>query len=517
MIEVLLAEDDSLTRIGLLSIIPWEEFGYTIVGVAEHGQQALALALELKPDIVITDIRMPVLDGIQLMQAIQKELPKTKFIVLSAHNDFDYVREALKLGASDYLLKLDIAPDLLLEALQKASKTLLSNNQPHLEGEVSDKNRSILKKMILKEWEEIASMVDTLGASSFILEKNLLLVVCAEETTKNLSEQFLYYPDVTSIKTNLEELLKEYGQNYCCVIRNQVYVSLISLHDTFVGLEIRATKEKIERKISEFFLLGYNIRFKVYMSKLMQEFAEVREKYCAIHKEFYLATFQENSEINAFYQKTIENICDGIRNQSEESIKNSFKAIYAYTHSSIKEPEVRLQQGILTALIYETSLVFHELNYYLPNATGLELIQKQKTQCMCVDDFEECLKQIEVLCVSAVANSSTSAGDAVALAAKRIFEKEYANPDLSLSQVAEMVNISESYLSRTFKTQFGITPIQFLTQVRVTNAKRYLKISDLQIKDISSRVGYANSFYFTRIFKQSVGLTPSEYRQADRE
>lgn len=210
MISVLIAEDDALTRIGLQSMMSWEKYGYTIVAVAENGQEALDLALELNPDIIITDIRMPVLDGLQLMKALKHEQVDSQFIILSAYNDFIFVREALQLGAVDYLLKLDIEPDMLLSSLNKAADLVPDTSTDTLE-QVNIIDRQLcMKKLLMGKFSSEEMIVQEYEALKIGLpQKNLVLLSCIEELIVESSKQLMHYPEVQTIERTIEELLRE--------------------------------------------------------------------------------------------------------------------------------------------------------------------------------------------------------------------------------------------------------------------------------------------------------------------
>ena len=117
MYQVAIVEDDMLSRIGLKALIPWEEHGYELIGEYENGRQALEAFRVNSPDIAIIDIKMPVMDGVELLRALKEEGIRAKCIVLSAYDDYEYVREALRIGAVDYFLKMQMEPDSLLELL----------------------------------------------------------------------------------------------------------------------------------------------------------------------------------------------------------------------------------------------------------------------------------------------------------------------------------------------------------------------------------------------------------------
>ena len=122
MYKVLIVDDEMLARVGIKSLISWEKEGFTIVGEADNGEKALSEIDRLKPDIIITDYKMPIMDGIQLLLRCKEKKIPAAFLVLSAYSDYEYVRSTLKNGAVDYLLKLELEPDSLLQALYKAAE-----------------------------------------------------------------------------------------------------------------------------------------------------------------------------------------------------------------------------------------------------------------------------------------------------------------------------------------------------------------------------------------------------------
>ena len=112
MYKVLIVDDEILARAGIKALIDWEKYGFSVIGEASNGQIAFEKIKEMKPDIVITDIKMPVMNGIDLIRATKKISQEISFIVLSAYNDFEYVKEAMKEGAKDYILKIQMEPEI---------------------------------------------------------------------------------------------------------------------------------------------------------------------------------------------------------------------------------------------------------------------------------------------------------------------------------------------------------------------------------------------------------------------
>ncbi|MBA2937443.1 response regulator [Paenibacillus sp. CGMCC 1.16610] len=141
MISVMIADDETLARVGLKTMIPWEKYGFHLVAEAENGKVAMDLALQLKPDIIITDIKMPLLNGVELISALREQLKDTKFIVLSSYGDFDYVKEAMQIGAEDYILKLEMEPEPFAELLNKVKGKIEAERSRHKEERADEWNK----------------------------------------------------------------------------------------------------------------------------------------------------------------------------------------------------------------------------------------------------------------------------------------------------------------------------------------------------------------------------------------
>jgi two-component system response regulator YesN len=146
--RIIIADDEILARVGIKSLIPWREHGYELIGECENGKKAYDMAKELLPDIIVTDIKMPVMNGIELIRALKAENKDIKFIVLSSYDDFEYVKEAMKLGAEDYILKLQMEPEGLLKVLQNVCNKIVQEKN---EKRRKNDNMPLMQEKFLKD------------------------------------------------------------------------------------------------------------------------------------------------------------------------------------------------------------------------------------------------------------------------------------------------------------------------------------------------------------------------------
>lgn len=513
MIEVLIAEDDALTRIGLQSMMAWEQYGYTIVGVAENGQDALTLAIELKPDIIITDIRMPVLDGLQLIRALKHEQLQAQFIILSAYNDFAYVREALQLGAIDYLLKLDIEPDLLLASLQKAVNLLPTKKNSVKTIDGTERELCIKKLLFGKYGSEQEVMHELKSLQIELPRKNLMLISCVEEALSEREIELVHYPEVKTIEWTLNELLREYGISCGCVIRNQEYMVVVSLFESYVSSNYATTRYEIITNIQEYFSRSYNLRFIVQVSRLLQNYLDISAAYkeiCTNQKR--TDNFETPANEQHICRMALKRIREALEERSEKALMKYFNEFFSCL-SDAKIMDTCILQSLFISLVHNIDLAVQESALHFPDWDVDKEILQVSSRCTELPDFLAYAKRVQLLCLNALTCATTASGRGVVISAKQFIERNYSDNTLTLSDIADSANVSENYLCRLFKRELEISPMQYLTQVRLSQAKRLLKISQYQVKEICDRVGINNPFYFDRLFKRYTGITPTEFRE----
>lgn len=226
MLKIVIVEDETLVRIGLKSILNWEEEGYEIVGEGDSGVSGLELIRKTNPDIVITDIKMPGMDGIEMMQKALKINNNLKFIVLSNHNEFHLVREAMKLGAKDYLLKLEIKAEVLTKILSNIKREILTelnseDKSTFMEDQIRE-NKTILRGEFFKDLfsnilandEQIHEKARNLGIE---LHERQFACALIKANYGKISENYSYEdmkPLDISIQNILEEISNEFFRSY---------------------------------------------------------------------------------------------------------------------------------------------------------------------------------------------------------------------------------------------------------------------------------------------------------------
>lgn len=497
MLKVLIVEDEILTRIGLESMLSWEQHGFTVVGIAENGQQGLDMALSLLPDIIITDIIMPKLNGIELIRAVKHAGLDPKVIILSAYDEFSYVKEALKLGACDYILKLDIEPEVLVQTLTKV-KEAIPHAERHEAPMVSWREKADCIHRILKG-ESAEPLLD--GCSLDIPERNLLCIFSKDQMSPNELLQIEFYPNIKTIICTLNEVISQFGKTYGCSVKNQYFFHILSTEVSYNTMELKEFSCRVQRLLHDYFIKSYNIGLSVEISQMTQSFRELSQQFISMVTDTQeVITAQEViSELDEFPKILSE--------QDLGSLTRFFERLYI----QLSECSTHQLYHVCYTL---TNMVDTLLPKSLIASSGWdtpERIRYLSHSCRAPKDFSEYLKGFEDH-VRGLFEFHVE-GNQVALRVKQYIDTCYGSSEITLYQLATMVNVSPNYLCRICRRELGSSPMQYLTRVRVRNAKYLLTHSERQIKDISHAVGFHNPYYFSRIFKKATGITPGEYRK----
>ncbi|WP_422658706.1 response regulator transcription factor [Paenibacillus sp. EC2-1] len=216
-LKVMLADDELLVRLGIKSLIEWEKHGFSFIGDAPDGEKALELMEQEAPDILLTDIIMPRMDGLELIETAKRYYPDTLFIVLSSHNEFDYVRKAMKMGVEDYILKASLKPAELLQILMEASRKIAKRKEHHpldlvskgQEGSKRDAITAALSRRIRKEQQAISEGSDVADLGDEVLSNSILMILQPQLMREGVQES-------SAMKMLVHLFQSELGESLLC-------------------------------------------------------------------------------------------------------------------------------------------------------------------------------------------------------------------------------------------------------------------------------------------------------------
>ncbi|MGO4495240.1 response regulator [Paenibacillus sp. 2RAB27] len=538
--KVMVIDDEAIVIKGLSMLIPWGEYGFEWLPPAENGRKALEQMACLMPHLIIVDCQMPIMGGVELLTEIRNRKWSMKSIILSGHDEFDYVRQALQLGASDYLLKPPDT-DMMLEVLIKIKKEWEEENQRNHQLQenmplIRDRFlRSLLEGARLNEKlfrEKTAYLKVPLTVEPFRIV--LLQIEQDPETLRNYNyedQQLMNF----AIQNITEETLQRW-ENKCIFLKKsgqfvmiinmsfameelrrdlqhlvinikqtlKYFVTVgISAHNEQLVLEGKMAYEQAQMALEYKYYTGPNEV--IFIDDLDWEMSKSKRKNDG--RESLITEASTAEEISTAYERLRMALKIGNLQELEDWMHSFF--------NELQEKEITIpltKTESLQAMIYSASVISElhpkmqldhlltaeQIQYVVAAATLQELSQICKT-------FLRHLLKLTV-------DLRKSGKNNVVEAAKTMLETKYAS-NLSLDTIAKEVFVSPVYLSFLFKQVEGINLTDYVTQVRMDKAKELLLGSNLKTYEIANQVGYQDEKYFSRLFKKKIGMTPTEFRQ----
>jgi len=531
MLKVFLVEDEFVVREGIKRNIDWQANGYEFCGEAGDGELAFPMIQKVKPDIVITDIRMPFMDGLELSRLIKKEFPWMEIVILTGFEEFEYAKEAISLGVGKYLLKPISGDELLKEIADVAEKI----NEKKKEQEIRKKYEAEMEENLLKEKKELfqhlvtgsKSMTELLEiAEKLNMDLSALwynIILFKVQSTNHAPEE--YSKRMIAIEEKIKFLADE--PDVICFDRNLEGKALLFKADSVEELEVMQ-KKYISGLENE---LAGNDRYRYFggigkpvnrLRELPLSFESASHAFAQRYliKENCILDSKAMEKVSAAEKEEfdIHNI-DPKELQSERvreflKLGNKDETVYF-----VDEFFKRQGTSALNSTIFRQYIV---MDVYFCVASFLEELQIGREEISSFDVNYELLQSkehaveyvtriIEKAVELREKNSSNRYGTIVDQV-KKYIEEHYEEEELSLNLLASYVNFSPNHLSMIFSQQTGQTFIRYLTDYRMNKAKELLRGTSMRSSEISLEVGYKDPHYFSYLFKKTQGLTPTQYR-----
>jgi two-component system response regulator YesN len=515
MYNVLIVDDEPIIRNGIKAFIDWEKEGMRAEADCANGVEALA-AMESRPaDILITDIKMPLMSGIQLMQRALQLYPRLKVIMVSSYSDFEFAREGLKLGAVDYLLKPTLEAEELMSVLKRCTAMLEEENKKqseltryHVDSVYRDRKKleHAFKRMMVQEHQEESSnswapawMGRNLLCAFVMLDRAEEL----RETYGNLHAQLLLEELQESFYRHIDEgiglLASETG----------LFVVLPDYEGNAEAL-ICSWKSKVKDELAISISLGISALNGI--SEIRQGFVCSRT---ACQRRFfeglggiYSANVQQQCEpggkVNAIPAPAWTELAEQIRGRMPISTVME-KMVERWKQSHPDSEQVKQEACSLLTEVYQ---IYGDTGTFLPER--LDLVRHAESLDQLDSILTRQLEELGRLKTSMVADKGHG-GQLITKALE--YMAGHFKEDLTLQSTADAVHISKSYFSLLFKKQTGHNFIDYLIDLRIREAKRLLTVKDSRIYEVAEAAGFNDVKYFSKLFKKMTGLTPMEFRE----
>jgi len=466
MLKVLVVDDDKLVRKGLISAMPWEQFGMQVIGEASNGEKALEMMELYQVDLLLTDLAMPVMSGLELMRIVRKRYPKTHIVVLTLHQDFEYIQEALRLGAVDYIAKVQLEKERFEEVLERIRHLIMQKR----------------KEDSLRE-NFSGTFISDLGYVLMSTEDQAGLQWLEHAVTPSLDP---FHEIADSIWLWVPGTESKHHQIFAEIAQAILYRSgwiLIRLTNLLGKKQLDIYRKLVLYRQRELFYT-YREEERI-LSMSAHEFTfETREKgdheYAFLKKQWLSWEWINHDDL---FMK----------------LRNDLKA-------------VRLPVSKLLALIYEMATVWNRtygsVIPYVMNAPET-LKSWQETEQWLIRTRESMIRTTSRLHYSREVINCI-------MEAVKIMQEEIDRP-LFAVHVAKRVNMSRSYFNRCFKDIVGRSFNDYLRFLRIEKAKSYLQKTNQSVQWIAEKTGYMDEKYFSRVFREQTGMTPSDYRRSVRE
>lgn len=549
MVKLFLCEDEIVMRDGIKNHIDWEKEGIEFVGEASDGELAYPMILENKPDILITDIKMPFMDGLELSELVKKELPDTRIIILSGYDEFAYAQKAVSLGITEYLLK-PISPAKLRDSIRSVADRIEEERalgaseaewarEEQAERRLIEKNRLfdtlIMNDMSTSEVLDKAKSLD-LVLTARAYQMTLISLNVTGASADSFSES------MNRLKNELTELYAD-KEKYIVFDRGINGIAVLTMADSAdeTAGYTREMVDNIEGILRRYGDLDHFIGVGGPVNRLSEIGHTYYDASRALAKRFFADDKTERVVYALSGQKTEgpgpdeEDRRDSRKaNFNIEPVLDSespHKAIESFLRTGTQDEAEPILDSIFSTIGEQNinSLVF--LNYltmdiYLAMARFIreigadstdienecgninELITASRSAVETKDYLKKYLKNVIGLRDSTSAKKySKLLGNAV-----RYIDENYSNEDISLNKVAANVNISPNHFSSIFSQEMGKTFIEYLIGKRMERARELLMTTDMRSSEIAYAVGYKDPHYFSYTFKKTQGMTTREFR-----
>lgn len=542
MLKIFLAEDEVIVRETIKRMIPWEDLEFELVGEAADGEMALPLLLRQKPDLLITDIKMPFMDGLTLAKVAKKEIPGLKVVILSGYDDFNYAKQAINIGVEDYLLK-PITKNALIERLteirsryehEKTQKEYYEKFHREMQAYEKNSSRDFFEALVSGSMDmmEIYRRSEKLGLDIVAEAYNVLIF------TMNCEEDFSGQREgYSEWEAESLELLEEF-------FSENTSAMLFRCNIFSYGVLIKGQKETIEENtrscVSE---IQRILDRKEQKRQWFVAAGEPVERLSQIQKSYYSAS-------RAFSQRYLydENILyyDEMASMEKKNVTEDDSTYLQKVDVNALNPVI-LQKFLSNGLLEETenfvkdyfyaigqepleSLVFR--NYVTLNVRFSVMSFLKEIGCdtrtLEQEDTEDVLSESSKSLENAIAYAKKIISQAIALrdqnsgnknrsilkTAVDFIDSHYMEEDMSLNKAANAANVSANHFSALFSQNMGQTFIEYLTNLRMNKAKEYLRCTSMRSSEIAGEIGYKDAHYFSYLFKKTQGMTPSDYRKA---
>lgn len=526
MYKILIVDDEKLIRKGIIAKLAHNNIIFSWIGEASNGKEAVAVIESEHPDIVVTDIKMPVMDGIQLIRYCRERSSKIRFIILSGYAEFEYAEQALNMGVSAYILK-PVDDNNLAQTMKKVMKEInlsleAEKNAREVDVLGKDKDRLLQERILNQVFHtsrdfQNETLLKQIGLKDNDYSTSYILAVLHVDSSSYYHSPF-EFDDLELIKFSIKNILDEVTCDCCKLIVdnqkdiNQIFILFYAGDKSRLRIASDYYIRSIYSKIQVYMQISITIGISGVEDKLTNDIC--KQARLAFEQRLVLGSNQiYYFERVAGYSKLSipEHKIKLLQRCMEICDLNGIKSIMSDIFLSTEAPDMA---GIYIRLVYSeiiSSLLKICSSYGVNNLTDSDFLSGEVIDYM--EDYRQIAEYLYIMIADILTSKSTVGIDCkrIVVDVKDFIRNNYTK-NITVGDLAKKYSINTDYLSTVFKQETGKNIIKYLTEIRIEKACQLLKETHLKISDISYSLGYNDRQYFNRVFKKITGMTPDEYR-----
>lgn len=525
MFKILIADDEPRFRDYMKTVLDWYELGFEICAIVKNGEEALQASEEMQPDIALLDINMPRMDGITLTAKLRQNLKNILIVFITGYSEFEYARKALQLGVDEYILKpfsKEELTNIILKLKLKIEKRIF--DEKYLL-----QDRQILREELLNEIinckipENMADFTEKLSHLdiNFCFDHFLVSVIEID----SVSQMWTTPESIDLWKFGITNIVQDIVPNenkqhfVFCGDENRI-ISLLNLRD-FDDVENFAVKyfEKVRDLVLQYFGFTITVGVGNIVHKLQFVSDSYRKALIAAQDKFISGLGQVNCFSNlpsqngkaGFYRLDLN---DKLLTSLRKNDRDNLKVILVSVKEDIREKQLSIDYAY-TMMIGMLSICLSyitEMNCSIAEIFGEQFSPYQELYNR--RSLDECFILLEDILVKTLEKFENPRSRKVSSTLRDVEEyikQNYSDPNLTVETIASNVYFDASYIRRIFSKYMNCTISDYITMVRVKEAKKLMEGLELSITEVSERVGYNDPGYFSKCFKKYFKISPSKY------
>ncbi|MDV4149799.1 response regulator [Clostridium sp. AL.422] len=529
MYKLLIVDDEPLVQVGVKSMIDWSSFNIEVIGMASNGKQAIDIIEEDFPDIIITDVKMPIMGGIELIKYCKENYKVIPiFIILTSYEDFKIAKKAIQYNVDDYLVKLELTPQLLQlsieNSLKKIEKRAQDNEKVIVKNEqqvISSLKDRFFIRLLYNLFEDDSNIYEEASQLGLNLE-NKTFITCFCDINSNSKEDIENYK-LLNIYMCTFNMVKQISIKYlkCFNIFLDVnHFAVICYFDKDESINIKNSVKRAFENISDAIKNYFNVNIRIGIGDtydklqfISNSFREARDAYNLIKKDKYIEIYSKIEEVENENRFNISSFNEGLRRSLEEYDSKKLHDIFDNIIKLLKNSRNEYLKSIDCAcniLYISLNLLPDGVNcindMFSNEVEGYRSIYKTRN----VDEVIQWLSLLrDRLCEYIDYRKQNYKHHIVTQV------KKYINDNLEeriyLNETANIHNISPSYLSLVFKKDCNMGFSEYVNLMKINKAKELLAKGNYKVYEISDKLGFESAFYFSKVFKKITGYSPKDY------